>query len=228
MAQRSLLQPPDPVDYALTALLVGASPALAERIADALEPTGIVVRRAPAPSEDPVPPDAVIASLDPETSAGLAELRSLTDRFAGSKVMVVAPKIRPAGVRRAVDAGAASVLPVDGELDVRLPCAVRAACAGQICVPRALGRHVPRPALSYRERQVLGLVVVGSSNNDIARQLHLAESTVKSHLSSAFVKLGARTRTEAAATVSDTDGGLGRGIIAISAPPTDASPVARG
>ena len=203
-------------------MVIGGSPTLTERIVAALEAAGIIVVSANRDAGAPAQPDAVIAALDPETSAGLSELRAMTDSFARSKVLVVAPRIRPAGVRRAVDAGATGVLPADDDLDGRLASAVRAVSSGQICVPRALGRHVPRPALSYRERQVLGLVVLGSSNNDIAQQLHLAESTVKSHLSSAFVKLGVRSRTEAAAMVSDADGGLGRGILAISSPPADA------
>jgi DNA-binding NarL/FixJ family response regulator len=83
-------------------------------------------------------------------------------------------------------------------------------------VPRSLGLHIARPALSYRERQILGLVVLGFTNGDIAGRLHLAESTVKSHLSSAFAKLGVSSRREAAAMISDADGGLGPGILAIS------------
>ena len=69
--------------------------------------------------------------------------------------------------------------------------------------------------LSTREKQVLGMVVLGFTNGEIARQLHLAESTIKSHLSSSFTKLGVRSRNEAAELI-DADGGLGTGILAIS------------
>ena len=60
------------------------------------------------------------------------------------------------------------------------------------------------------------MVVLGFTNGEIARQLHLAESTIKSHLSSSFTKLGVRSRNEAAELILDADGGLGTGILAIS------------
>jgi DNA-binding NarL/FixJ family response regulator len=57
---------------------------------------------------------------------------------------------------------------------------------------------------------------MGYMNCDIANQLYLAESTVKSHLSSAFLKLGVRSRSEAVELILDAEQGLGRGILAIT------------
>jgi LuxR family maltose regulon positive regulatory protein len=64
----------------------------------------------------------------------------------------------------------------------------------------------PRPAaqpliepLSERELEVLSLVAEGLSNRDVGRRLHVAESTVKSHLNSVYGKLGVRNRTQATA-----------------------------
>jgi DNA-binding NarL/FixJ family response regulator len=70
-------------------------------------------------------------------------------------------------------------------------------------VPRTLSRQVLKPVFSHREREILGLVAEGATNREIADHLFLAESTVKSHLSTAFTKLGVRTRAEAAALVLD-------------------------
>ena len=57
--------------------------------------------------------------------------------------------------------------------------------------------------LTLREQQILECVVIGMRNGEIANELHLAESTVKSHLTSAFLKLGVSNRTQAAiATLS--------------------------
>jgi DNA-binding NarL/FixJ family response regulator len=53
--------------------------------------------------------------------------------------------------------------------------------------------------LSDRELEVLRLVAVGSTNDDIATKLFLSEKTVKSHLSSIFRKLEVTNRTQAAA-----------------------------
>jgi DNA-binding CsgD family transcriptional regulator len=59
--------------------------------------------------------------------------------------------------------------------------------------------------LSYREREVLRLAVGGMTNDAIARALYISRSTVKSHLTSAFAKLSVRSRSEAAAVLSNPD-----------------------
>jgi len=57
----------------------------------------------------------------------------------------------------------------------------------------------PEPdLLTPREREVLALVARGMSNKRIARELGLAEKTVKTHVSHVLAKLGAADRTEAA------------------------------
>ena len=72
-------------------------------------------------------------------------------------------------------------------------------------MPPSLRAHVaPRP-LSYREKEILGLVVQGLSNRQVADRLFVAESTVKTHLSSAFAKLDAHSRSEVAARLLDPE-----------------------
>jgi DNA-binding NarL/FixJ family response regulator len=88
--------------------------------------------------------------------------------------------------------------------------------AGQLVLPADAVALVAKPSLSAREKQVLGLVVIGFSNGDIARKLHLAETTVKSHLTSSFRKLGVRTRSEATMRILDPQTGFGLGILAVT------------
>jgi DNA-binding NarL/FixJ family response regulator len=59
----------------------------------------------------------------------------------------------------------------------------------------------PRPLrLTPRELQVLSLVASGDSNRTIARELFISEKTASVHVSNILAKLGARSRTAAAAT----------------------------
>jgi DNA-binding NarL/FixJ family response regulator len=62
----------------------------------------------------------------------------------------------------------------------------------------ALTGRSPRPALSEREVEILGLVARGRSNRQIADVLAIAEGTVKSHLRRIFLKMGVSDRTQAA------------------------------
>jgi DNA-binding NarL/FixJ family response regulator len=52
--------------------------------------------------------------------------------------------------------------------------------------------------LTPRQRDVFGLIVQGMSNKEIARNLHLAEGTVKIHIKALFTKLGVRRRAAVA------------------------------
>jgi DNA-binding NarL/FixJ family response regulator len=151
----------------------------------------------------------------PGADAQVESVRAAADR--GQVVVAVLPDDAANGVlRRVLIAGAAGIV-LAGELERALPPSVRAVAAGQLAVPARLRRRLaPRP-LSYREKQVLKLVVDGYTNRQIADALVLAESTVKTHVSSAFTKLDARSRAEAAARILDPDEGLAAHLATISA-----------
>jgi DNA-binding CsgD family transcriptional regulator len=67
--------------------------------------------------------------------------------------------------------------------------------------------------LSSREREILAHVAKGSSNKEIARELHISTNTVKVHMRNIFTKIGANSRTEAAMYAVNTGlvdvGGMG-------------------
>ena len=115
-------------------------------------------------------------------------------------------------LRRALRAGADGIV-FDGDLSRTLAPTALAVAEGQLTVPRSLRRQIAPRALSYREKQILGLVVQGYTNRQIADKLIVAESTVKTHLSSAFGKLDTRSRSEAAALIVDPEEGFGLGIL---------------
>ena len=92
---------------------------------------------------------------------------------------------------------------------------------GRCPCPARSAAEVRAAALTRREKQILALVIAGLTNAEIAAKLYLAESTVKSHLSSAFSKLGVSSRHEAASLILDPERGRGLGI-----PPVRAEPIA--
>jgi DNA-binding NarL/FixJ family response regulator len=159
----------------------------------------------------------------PDAVSGLLErIDSIGTHLAETAIIVSCPSIERWELRAALTAGANGVVLAD-DLDAALGSCLRAVCSGQLCVPRDHWRQVEPPALSAREKQILGLVVMGYMNGQIAEQLFLAESTVKSHLSSAFSKLGVRSRNEAVSLILDPDRGLGMGILSLGGEPLDAS-----
>jgi len=67
---------------------------------------------------------------------------------------------------------------------------------------RRVGRQ-SNERLSARECVVLALIAKGQSNKRVAQTLKIAPETVKSHVKSTFVKLGAKTRAEAVARATE-------------------------
>jgi DNA-binding NarL/FixJ family response regulator len=158
-------------------------------------------------------PDAVLLVLD-DRPADPEAVRLLCVLHPGARVVILSPDGRRSGeLRRLLRAGADAVV-FDAQADACLALTVRAVHAGQIVVPRSLRQHVVRQPLSHREKQILQLVVRGFTNRQIADELYLAESTVKTHLSSAFTKLDSHSRAEVTALILDPDEGRGLGILA--------------
>jgi len=69
----------------------------------------------------------------------------------------------------------------------------------------ALPPRQPFEALTGREEQVLAAVARGRTNSEIADELHITLSTVKSHIASVMAKIGARNRVEIAMWAYETD-----------------------
>ncbi len=149
-------------------------------------------------------PDVVLMDISMPGTDGIAATRALIERgFTGAVVMLTSFSDR-ARVVDAVAAGAVGYLLKDSE-PVEVVAAVRAAAAGHAPLdPRVASallptrRDDPAADLSAREREVLELVAEGLANKQIARQLGIAERTVKVHLGSVFRRIGVTDRTSAA------------------------------
>ncbi|MEV6333322.1 response regulator transcription factor [Nocardia vinacea] len=130
-----------------------------------------------------------------------AELRALAQP---PNVLVVTNYDTDADILSAIEAGACGYILKDTP-PTELLAAVRSAAAGEsVLSPAVASKLMIRvrradTTLSPREIEVLRLVADGSSNREIAKQLFLSETTVKSHLVHIYAKLGVRSRTSAVA-----------------------------
>jgi DNA-binding NarL/FixJ family response regulator len=191
--------------------------ALASRVVQALERDGLIVTLEAVGRElsrleasEGAPTMLVVEARgdqrDIERTVEWAE-----DRLAGALVLVVLPSAARFDVGPLLSLGADGVV-LERDLDTLLGPVARAATAGQISLPAELWHPTQRPALSHRERQILGLAVAGLTNAQIASRFYISESTVKSHLSSAFRRLGVRSRREAAALIFASDEVMRRSV----------------
>jgi DNA-binding NarL/FixJ family response regulator len=149
-------------------------------------------------------------------SARLEHIREVVKRPTTELVVAALPAgAGGSAMRRALRAGVHGIV-FDEHLAESLVPTVQAVLSGQLAVPAALRRQLAPQALSHREKQILSLVVAGYTNRQIADELFVAESTVKTHLSSAFAKLDARSRAEAAALILDPEEGYGPSILGLA------------
>jgi DNA-binding NarL/FixJ family response regulator len=203
----------------LAVAAISPSEEIRRAIASSLDPSDFrLVAEAETPSglapNQQVEPDVLVLAVDDEADAA-GWLRALRDPFPASRLVVVGTFTTPSAVRDALDQGADGLVAA-ARLASALGPTVLAVAAGQAVFPSELRTGSWRPLLSRREKQILGMVVMGFTNAEIARRLFIADSTVKSHLSSAFRKLGVRSRSEATHLILDPERGLGTGILAIS------------
>jgi DNA-binding NarL/FixJ family response regulator len=130
-------------------------------------------------------------------------LRRLLGAMPRTRLVVVFGALDRSEVRAALQAGADGIV-LEREAPSSLGLVVRAVAQGLTAMPRDLREDAERQAVSNREREVLTLLADGLSNAAIAERLFLAESTVKTHVSSAYAKLGVRSRDEAARLVRES------------------------
>jgi DNA-binding NarL/FixJ family response regulator len=165
-------------------------------------------------------PDAVILASR-RCGRGLLDAVALVHSGAPTAGMVaVCERIGGNDARSLLAAGAQGLV-ISRDADQTLWPTLQAVAAGQVCVPQRHASRAERPGLSTREKQVIGLVALGFSNGEIADRLFVTESTVKSHLSSSFTKLGVRSRHEAVELIVNPAFGLSNGIMSLGAEPID-------
>lgn len=140
-------------------------------------------------------PDVAVVDLFVGQESGPEICERLLAMRPGLRVLLIsgAGQISPAA---AAACGADGFVAKDAR-GVDILRAIRAVASGKSAFSRAQPEAAAGPGLSDREREVLALLVTGSTNREIAQQLHLSPHTVKEYVSAVYRKLEVRNRAEA-------------------------------
>lgn len=132
-----------------------------------------------------------------------------------ARFVVCVAENQVATVQKSVESGIDGVV-LENRLQESMGPTVEAVLARQLVFPREFRERARSPVFTNREKQVLGLMIMGLTNHEIASKLFVSENTVKSHLNTAFRKLGVHSRAAATRMIADPEVGLGTGILAIT------------
>ncbi len=158
-------------------------------------------------------PDVVLMDIRMPGVDGLSATREIAadPDLAGVRVLILTTFDHDEYVVEALGAGAAGFLVKNTE-PAQLLQGIRVVVGGEALLSPGLTRRliarlvertampqvdpVALSALTARERQIVGLVAHGLSNSDVAAALTISHATVKTHVSRAMTKLGARDRAQ--------------------------------
>jgi DNA-binding NarL/FixJ family response regulator len=147
-------------------------------------------------------PDVILLDFLLPRKSGVEAIPELLDAAPQAKVIVVSSQAAPSSVRRALSAGAAGYLPKRSS-DRELLTAIRVVADGARYVDPDLGAQLVVPIgspalepLSERERDVVHLLALGYTNQEIAKKLFISVRTVDTHRAHVMQKLQLETRAE--------------------------------
>lgn len=128
-------------------------------------------------------------------------VRQIRRKWPAVRLVVVSGDDRPETIRAVLGAGANGFIPKSEHPDV-FTAAMRLILSGGCYFPVSVVDADPEPTrasgtVTDRQKTVLGLMALGLSNKQIARNLGLTEGTVKLHVAAILRGLGAANRTQA-------------------------------
>ena len=147
--------------------------------------------------------ELVLLDLDMPGMRHTLGVARLVERCPTLPFVVLSAAENPGDVQGSLEAGAAGFVPKSSSSEVLLG-AVKLVLAGGIYAPRAAahgalrgGVHAAVAAPTGRQREVLACLAEGLPNKEIARQLFLAESTIKGHVRGLMQMLDVSNRVQA-------------------------------
>jgi DNA-binding NarL/FixJ family response regulator len=147
-------------------------------------------------------PDIVLVDLLLPRKSGYQAIPEILRASPDSRVIVLSSQTGPSVVRQAISAGAHGYIPKQAP-DIELVDAIRRVAAGARYVDPDLGaqlvvaENVPAlESLSERERDVLHLLALGYTNQEIGAKLFISVRTVDSHRAHIMRKLDLESRAE--------------------------------
>ncbi|HKC54271.1 MAG TPA: response regulator transcription factor [Burkholderiales bacterium] len=150
-------------------------------------------------------PDVMLIDLRMPIMDGVTAIGEICRMNSAARIIVLTTFDTDNDISRAVKAGAKGYILKDAQREELLDC-IRKVHAGETCIPPSvvakLAASLRSESLSARELEVLTLLARGQSNKEIAMELRISETTVKSHLRSLFAKLDVLSRTEAITVAS--------------------------
>ena len=155
-------------------------------------------------------PDVGLIDLSMPRLSGVEAIAEIRRHEPRAKLIILTTYDGDEDIYRGLHAGAMAYLLKDVRREELLRCIRVVHEGGHYINPELAGRlasRLTRDELSHRELEVLALVERGLSNKHIARELQVAEGTVKTHVKAILAKLEARSRTEAIAI------GVRRGLL---------------
>jgi DNA-binding NarL/FixJ family response regulator len=149
-------------------------------------------------------PDVVVLDLSMPGEGGLEVMQRMLAHVPEAIILILTSSCDEETVSAALRAGAAGYVLKDTD-SFGLVRAIRASACGEMPIDAKVTRSLlaapvvdDASGLTPRERDVLRLVRLGLANKQIASRLGIGETTVKTHLSSAFQRIGVADRTSAA------------------------------
>lgn len=155
-------------------------------------------------------PDVILLDISMPGVGGLEVIQTLKRELPALKVLILTMYDDPEYLRQALSAGASGYV-LKRAADTELLSAIRAVYEGGTFLhpsharlllngmldrERTKGEKQPYDLLSEREREVVRLVAMGYTNQQIAERLYLSVKTVETYRSRAMEKLGLRSRAE--------------------------------